>query len=209
MPSICLHHITLHHITSQLLTATDLSPAACLLISSHVCADESSSPFGWSASSPPTEQLSDRWAHDDDSSQREHERLRDASSPHESSPVAESPPSVAESSTPSAESLPTASQPQAAARDFGEAIIVDRADLHKYIGQPPFSSDKIYTDDTPPGVVMGLAWTAMGGNSLYIEAASISKAEGKGSIRCTGQPETSPALCFHPHPRLASHRLQA
>ena len=34
---------------------------------------------------------------------------------------------------------------------------------------------------------MGLAWTSMGGNSLYVEAAGVEKAEGKGSLRTTGQ----------------------
>ncbi|MCP9257867.1 Lon protease-like, mitochondrial [Dirofilaria immitis] len=34
---------------------------------------------------------------------------------------------------------------------------------------PKFTSDRLY-DVTPVGVIMGLAWTAMGGSSLYIEA---------------------------------------
>lgn len=42
--------------------------------------------------------------------------------------------------------------------------------LTKYIGQPTFLSDRLYPTGTPPGVVMGLAWTAMGGASLYVEA---------------------------------------
>lgn len=69
---------------------------------------------------------------------------------------------------------------------IGDPIIVDKSDLAKYVGQPPFTSDKIYTDVTPAGVVMGLAWTAMGGNSLYVEAARVMKGEGKGTVRCTG-----------------------
>lgn len=36
------------------------------------------------------------------------------------------------------------------------------------------------------GVVMGLAWTALGGSTLYVEAASIERGEGKGSLRTTG-----------------------
>ena len=58
-------------------------------------------------------------------------------------------------------------------------------DLQGYVGQPPFTSDKIY-DTTPAGVVMGLAWTAMGGNTLYVEAAAVEASEGKGSLRTTG-----------------------
>ena len=42
--------------------------------------------------------------------------------------------------------------------------------LKDYVGNPIFTSDRMY-DVTPPGVVMGLAWTAMGGSTLYIETA--------------------------------------
>ena len=42
--------------------------------------------------------------------------------------------------------------------------------LHDYVGNPVFTSDRMYKT-TPPGVVMGLAWTAMGGSTLYIETA--------------------------------------
>ncbi|XP_067646961.1 lon protease homolog, mitochondrial isoform X2 [Eurosta solidaginis] len=42
--------------------------------------------------------------------------------------------------------------------------------LTTFLGKHIFSSDRMY-QDTPPGVVMGLAWTAMGGSSLYIETA--------------------------------------
>jgi len=48
------------------------------------------------------------------------------------------------------------------------AITVD--DLAKYIGQPLHLSERMYAAGTPPGVVMGLAWTAMGGATLYVEA---------------------------------------
>ena len=37
-----------------------------------------------------------------------------------------------------------------------------------------------------PGVVMGLAWTSMGGTTLYVEAASVERGEGKGSLKATG-----------------------
>ena len=49
-------------------------------------------------------------------------------------------------------------------------IIVDTSDLHGYVGNPVFNTERIY-DVTPPGVVMGLAWTAMGGSTLYIETS--------------------------------------
>jgi len=51
------------------------------------------------------------------------------------------------------------------------SIGVDR--LEDYIGQPKFTSDRLY-DEPPPGVVMGLAWTAMGGSALYIETVLAS-----------------------------------
>ncbi len=38
------------------------------------------------------------------------------------------------------------------------------------------------------GVVMGLAWTSLGGNALYIEAAVVEKGDGKGGLRTTGEP---------------------
>ncbi|GAB5588921.1 ATP-dependent Lon protease pim1 [Umbelopsis nana] len=41
--------------------------------------------------------------------------------------------------------------------------------LKDYVGPPVFHSDRLY-DRTPPGVVMGLAWTSLGGSSLYIES---------------------------------------
>lgn len=68
----------------------------------------------------------------------------------------------------------------------GDPIVVDTKDLTEYVGQPPFTSDRIY-ERTPAGVVMGLAWTSLGGNALYIEAAVVEKGEGKGGLRTTGQ----------------------
>lgn len=78
--------------------------------------------------------------------------------------------------------------------------VVDAETLAEYVGQPPFTNDRLYTT-TPPGVVMGLAWTAMGGTTLYIEAAAVASAQPTpqggapapappskaGSMRTTGQ----------------------
>jgi len=58
-------------------------------------------------------------------------------------------------------------------------ITVDKADLVDYVGQPPFQTDRIY-DLTPPGVVTGLAWTSMGGSTLYIECTAIVQGRGGG-----------------------------
>lgn len=56
--------------------------------------------------------------------------------------------------------------------------------LHEYLGKPLFTSDRFYTR-TPIGVCMGLAWTAMGGATLYIE--SIKVAGEKTAMKLTGQ----------------------
>ncbi|VDK44271.1 unnamed protein product [Anisakis simplex] len=50
-----------------------------------------------------------------------------------------------------------------------EQIVVDNSNLEQFVGRPKFTSDRLY-DVTPTGVIMGLAWTAMGGSALYIEA---------------------------------------
>ena len=42
-----------------------------------------------------------------------------------------------------------------------EKITVMPDNLQDFVGKPIFTSDRLYKD-TPPGVVMGLAWTAMG-----------------------------------------------
>lgn len=42
-----------------------------------------------------------------------------------------------------------------------EALTINDQNLNDFVGKPIFTHDRIY-DITPPGVVMGLAWTAMG-----------------------------------------------
>ncbi|MCB1118508.1 MAG: endopeptidase La [Chlamydiia bacterium] len=56
--------------------------------------------------------------------------------------------------------------------------------LIDYLGKPPFNSDRFY-EKTPVGVCTGLAWTAMGGATLYIEAMKV-KGE-KTAMKLTGQ----------------------
>lgn len=41
------------------------------------------------------------------------------------------------------------------------SVTVATDNLQEYVGKPLFTVDRMY-DVTPPGVVMGLAWTAMG-----------------------------------------------
>jgi len=65
---------------------------------------------------------------------------------------------------------------------------VTEGNLEKYVGKRVFTSDRLYEGGAPPGVVMGLSWTAMGGASLYIEVQSVRhKSSGGGTLTTTGQ----------------------
>ena len=66
-------------------------------------------------------------------------------------------------------------------------LVIDAPQLASYLGPPPFPTDKLYADATPVGVVTGLAWTAMGGSTLYVECGVSERAPGKGGMRATGQ----------------------
>lgn len=60
--------------------------------------------------------------------------------------------------------------------------------LHEFVGKPVFTHDRMY-EVTPPGVVMGLAWTAMGGSTLFIESTIRKPTGGKkfeGTFEITG-----------------------
>lgn len=61
---------------------------------------------------------------------------------------------------------------------------IDEKDLKEYLGKPVFTSDR-YFKKTPVGVSMGLAWTALGGATLYVEAIKM-HAE-KTQMKLTGQ----------------------
>ncbi|KAL5699070.1 endopeptidase La [Ranunculus cassubicifolius] len=65
-------------------------------------------------------------------------------------------------------------------------VTIDESNLPDYVGKPVFHADRIY-EQTPVGVVMGLAWTAMGGSTLYIETSHVERGEGKGALHVTGQ----------------------
>lgn len=58
------------------------------------------------------------------------------------------------------------------------------ANLKTYLGKPKFISDRFYAV-TPVGVCTGLAWTAMGGATLYVETLKV--AAEKTSMKLTGQ----------------------
>ena len=62
-------------------------------------------------------------------------------------------------------------------------IPVDEEALFKYLDSPIYSFDEI-EDNCQVGVVMGLAWTSVGGTTLNIEVAKL---KGKGKLSLTGQ----------------------
>jgi len=81
-------------------------------------------------------------------------------------------------------------------------VVVDESNLHEFVGKPQWTSDRIYGVATPPGVVMGLAWTSMGGTVLYVETVETGprpgvdgegaggkggRARGGGSLTTTGK----------------------
>jgi ATP-dependent Lon protease len=65
-------------------------------------------------------------------------------------------------------------------------VTVGPAELERYLGKPLLRDDDLIAH-AHPGVVTGLAWTAMGGATLEIEAVSTTSAAGKGGITLTGQ----------------------
>lgn len=74
-------------------------------------------------------------------------------------------------------------------REEADKLTVTDDNLSDLVGKPTFKRDRMY-DVTPPGVVMGLGWTSMGGCSLYIETArrniSTDEKSSLGSLELTG-----------------------
>ncbi len=62
-------------------------------------------------------------------------------------------------------------------------IKVDKADLAGLVGGRVFRDDSPYAKPRP-GVVMGLAWTSLGGDTLFIEATAV---KGTAGFKQTGQ----------------------
>jgi Lon-like ATP-dependent protease len=67
--------------------------------------------------------------------------------------------------------------------------------LEEYVGKHIFTSERLYDKDPlPNGIVMGLAYTSMGGSALYIETQGIKrgldengKSRGGGTLKATGR----------------------
>lgn len=65
-----------------------------------------------------------------------------------------------------------------------QKIAVTPNNLKEFIGKAVFTSDRFY-DTLPLGVATGLAWTAMGGATLYIETLKVTSE--KTEMKLTGQ----------------------
>ena len=80
-----------------------------------------------------------------------------------------------------------ASVARGVAKDVAEETIeratVGKDNLTKYLGQQKFSAD-VAERINRPGIAVGLAWTPVGGDILFIEAT---KMKGKGNLTLTGQ----------------------
>ena len=64
-----------------------------------------------------------------------------------------------------------------------KTVTVSKKVVNDYLGIPKFQSD-LAERTTKPGVVTGMAWTAAGGDILFVES---SKMKGKGVLTLTGQ----------------------
>lgn len=81
-------------------------------------------------------------------------------------------------------------RPETAAADETEKnieltnkVIITEENLERYLGKPKYSQDKIAEKDEA-GIVRGLAWTSVGGDTLQIE---VNMMPGAGEIDLTGQ----------------------
>jgi ATP-dependent Lon protease len=61
-------------------------------------------------------------------------------------------------------------------------INISTEDIQRILGKPKYNHD-IYTENNPCGVAVGLAWTPMGGDILFIESTA---SKGKGKLTITG-----------------------
>jgi ATP-dependent Lon protease len=59
---------------------------------------------------------------------------------------------------------------------------ISTTDIHEILGPPRFQKEKSISNEVA-GVVTGLAWTAVGGETLFIE---VSLSRGKGDLKLTG-----------------------
>jgi ATP-dependent Lon protease len=53
-----------------------------------------------------------------------------------------------------------------------KTFTVSKNNLEKFLGKPTFTKEELYSKEMP-GISLGLAWTSMGGATMYIEASSV------------------------------------
>ncbi|MBK8503028.1 MAG: endopeptidase La [Saprospiraceae bacterium] len=68
------------------------------------------------------------------------------------------------------------------AMDDVKSVVINGGDLLAILGPARFNKD-LYTESRVPGVAVGLAWTSVGGEILFIE---VSLSEGTGKLALTG-----------------------
>jgi ATP-dependent Lon protease len=64
-----------------------------------------------------------------------------------------------------------------------DPVVIEVTDLIDFLGPQPFTLEEARKNN-PPGVATGLAWTPVGGEVLYVEAALLPEAKG---LTLTGQ----------------------
>ncbi|XP_074587035.1 lon protease homolog, mitochondrial-like [Curcuma longa] len=99
---------------------------------------------------------------------------------------AESGPSVTENSSSQEVNQGATDAKESVSSKASDKVIIDASNLADFVGKPVFHAERIF-DETPIGVVMGLAWTALGGSTLYIETTIVEQGDGKGALHLTGQ----------------------
>ena len=65
-----------------------------------------------------------------------------------------------------------------------EKVNISQKNVEEFAGKPVFTTEKLYKKSIP-GVTLGLAWTSMGGATLYVEANSV--VSKSGGYKQTGQ----------------------
>ncbi|HLU92807.1 MAG TPA: endopeptidase La [Membranihabitans sp.] len=68
------------------------------------------------------------------------------------------------------------------AMEEAKSVTIGKNDLESILGSSRFSND-VYQETEFPGVAIGLAWTSVGGEILFIESSA---SEGKGKLTLTG-----------------------
>jgi Lon-like ATP-dependent protease len=124
-----------------------------------------------------------------------------------SSATASSTPSSSDATTTSASTSSDASSsspsPSLSSSPSSSAcIVVTEENLHKFVGSATFTSERMY-DQLLPGVTTGLAWTSMGGSTLYTECVIADAHAAHGSIKASGHLKDvyvpTSCLCFTTH----------